>query len=134
MKRDDSLIPTLEGIVEHDPRFKLEGYLFVLSALHFTQSRLPVRRHVTGGELLEGIRIYALDQFGPLARVVLENWGICETLHMGHMVFKLVEHKVLHRTNQDSLEDFRTAYDFKEAFDEGWKSTLKTSTQDFLPK
>ena len=75
------------------------------------------RSHVTGQELLEGIRVYGLDQFGPLARQVFEHWGIQSTEDFGHIVFLLVEVKLLGKTEEDSIADFREVYDFAEAFD-----------------
>lgn len=116
------LNPTLEvlqkiqALVQRDSRYKPEAYLFALAALHFTVTQLPERRHVTGQELLEGIRIYGLDQFGPLTRQVFEHWGIHSTEDFGRIVFLLVEVKLLGKTEEDSIADFRDAYDFAEAF------------------
>jgi len=125
MRRDDTLLPVLEEITRKDPRYKIEGYLFLLASLHHTQSGLRKPRHVTGGELLDGIRSYALNQFGPLSRTVIEHWGITETVDFGHIVFNLVEKGILHQTDEDTLEDFRGVYKFEEAFDRGWKEALK---------
>ena len=52
------------------------AYLFVLAAIEYLQSRLDVRRHVTGAELAWACRDFALEQFGLLAPHVLEHWGI----------------------------------------------------------
>ena len=111
------LMQKVQAICRKDSRYKPESYLFVLAALHFTVSQLPQRRHVTGQELLEGIRIYGLDQFGPLARQVFEHWGIQSTEDFGHIVFLLVEVKLLGKTEEDSLSDFKGVYEFPEAFD-----------------
>lgn len=107
----------IDRIVRRDGRYKAESYLFVLAALHATVSRLPNPRHITGQELLEGIRAYGLDQFGPLAVQVFEHWGVRETQDFGHIVFNLVGAGLLGKTEQDTLEDFRGVYDFAEAFD-----------------
>lgn len=110
------LLSKIEGILKRDPRYKPEAYLFMLAALHFTVSALPERRHVTGKELLEGIRLYGLDQFGPLALQVFEHWGIKTTEDFGAIVFHLVDAKLLRKTDQDSPADFQGVYDFGKAF------------------
>lgn len=110
------LLQKIQTLARRDSRYKPEVYLFVLAALHVTVSQLPQRRHVTGQELLEGIRIYGLDQFGPLTRQVFEHWGIQSTEDFGHIVFLLVEVKLLGKTEEDSIADFQEVYDFAEAF------------------
>ena len=107
----------VQEICLKDSRYKPEAYLFVLAALHFTVASLTERRHISGQELLEGIRIYGLDQFGPLTRQVFEHWGIHATEDFGHIVFTLVEAKLLGKTEEDSLADFQEVYDFSRAFD-----------------
>jgi uncharacterized repeat protein (TIGR04138 family) len=109
------LLVKIQVICKKDPRYKPEVYLFVLAGLHFTVSRLPKRRHVTGQELLAGIRVYGLDQFGPLTQQVFEHWGVKTTEDFGHIVFNLVEVKLLGKTDEDTLEDFRGVYDFSQA-------------------
>ena len=122
------LLEKITRICRRDPRYKPEAYLFVLAALHFTVSQLPQRRHVTGQELLEGIRIYGMDQFGPLTRQVFEHWGIKATENFGHIVFSLVELKLLGKTEEDSLADFQEVYDFSEAFNP--QSLFKLSDEE----
>ena len=111
------LLATINTICKRNRRYKPESYLFVLAALHFTISQLPERRHITGQELLDGIRIYGLDQFGPLTRQVFQHWGIEKTVDFGRIVFSLVEAKLLGKTEEDSLADFQRVYDFSTAFD-----------------
>lgn len=113
------LFKTVGRLCTENPRYAAEAYLFTLAALHFTIAALPTPRHITGQELLAGIRQYALDQFGPMARAVLEHWGVRVTEDFGQMVFALVEAKVLRKTDADSLEDFRGGYDFDDAFGPG---------------
>ena len=110
------LLKSIDALCRRDRRYKPEAYLFVLASLHFTVSRLPEPRHITGQELSEGIRIYGLDQFGPLTTQVFEHWGIQATEDFGHIVFSLVETKLLGKTEDDSLEDFKEVYDFTSAF------------------
>ena len=116
MSQDKNFYQVVEDICEHDPRYKPDSYEFVLQALHFTQKKLSRNGHVTGQELLEGIRESALKQFGPMARTVLNYWGITRTADFGIIVFTMIDHKLLSRTEQDSLQDFENVYDFDNAF------------------
>ena len=111
----------VEAIVERDPRYHRDAYGFLRAALDHTQSMLQRRgetmpRHVSGGELLEGIREFALEQFGPMAATVLEEWGIRRCEDFGEIVFNLIEQKILSRTDSDSRDDFKGGYDFAAAF------------------
>ncbi|MBI3318119.1 MAG: hypothetical protein HYZ90_03105 [Candidatus Omnitrophica bacterium] len=117
VKETLELLRKVQAIFRKETRYKPEAYLFVLAALHFTTSNLPERRHITGQELLEGIRLYGLDQFGPLTRQVFEHWGVLSTEDFGQIVFSLVEAKLLGKTEEDSLADFGGVYDFSHAFD-----------------
>lgn len=110
------LLEKVERICRKDRRYKPEAYLFVLAGLHATVSHLPEPRHVTGQELAEGLRIYGLDQFGPLVQQVFEHWGVHATEDFGRIVFALVEHHLLRKTEEDSLKDFQDLYDFSAAF------------------
>jgi len=73
----------VEKIIKKDPRYKTDAYEFVMQALWFTQSALKRSTHVTGKELLGGIKEFALEQYGPMAKVVFEHWGIRETCDSG---------------------------------------------------
>ncbi|MBP7829278.1 MAG: hypothetical protein KA248_05125 [Kiritimatiellae bacterium] len=113
----------LQQIVREDPRYDAQAYEFLREALDFTIKLLskPTEgpaRHVTGGELLEGIRQYALQEFGPMALTVLNRWGIRRCEDIGEMVFNLVEKGILGKTERDKKEDFSGGYDFKQAFRE----------------
>jgi uncharacterized repeat protein (TIGR04138 family) len=111
----------LDAIVAQDSRYKREAYVFLREALDYTQkmigkSKKQVPRHVSGQELLDGIREYALVEFGPMALTVLEEWGIRSCEDFGEIVFVMVEHSLLAKTDTDSRNDFRKGYDFTEAF------------------
>lgn len=111
----------LELILQTDPRYQREAYVFVREALDFTQKTVGREhagkiRHVTGQELLEGIRQYALAQFGPMTATVLEAWGITCCEDFGNLVFNMVETRLLAKTERDSREDFRGGYSFDDAF------------------
>ncbi|MBI4313179.1 MAG: hypothetical protein HY594_00030 [Candidatus Omnitrophica bacterium] len=113
------LLKTIAQLCRDNPRYSPEAYLFTLAALHFTVTSLPEPRHVTGPELLTGIRQYALEQFGGLTHTVFEHWGLKTTEDFGRIVFALVEAKVLSKTEQDRLGDFKDIYDFSQAFGPG---------------
>ena len=115
----------IQEIVRRDPRYRSEAYEFVFEALDYTLSRLGGHvRHVTGVEIMESVRLLALEQFGFLARSVLAQWGIRQTADFGHVVFNLIEADLLQKTANDRLEDFIGLYDFAEAFDEAFQDSL----------
>ena len=106
----------LAEILARDPRYTLEAYAFVREGLDFTVRRLDNSRHVSGQELLEGIREFALEEFGPMTRTVLSGWGITRTEDIGEIVFNMVETGLLGKTDEDSRADFANGYDFDAAF------------------
>ncbi len=116
MDTPDQILEKIKKLIDSNSRYKFEAYSFVMAGLHFTMSSLPKPRHVSGQEFCEGIKRYAMDQFGPLAQTVLEYWGIKETLDFGKIVFALVEAGLMRKTEEDSLDDFKNVYDFKTAF------------------
>ena len=117
-------VSMLIRLINRDRRYDPESYSFVMAGLDFTSKKLGRRGHVSGQELLEGIREYAIEQFGPMARTVLEHWGIKSTDDFGEIVFNMIDVGLLGKTEQDSKQDFSDIYDFKTAFDKGFKYTL----------
>lgn len=111
-------------ICKEDPRFDRRAYDFVRLGLNRTVEEMAKRdvaradrsHHVSGPELLEGLRGYALDQFGPLAKTVLNAWGITRCAHFGEIVFNLIEYNVFSKTENDRREDFADIFDFDDAF------------------
>lgn len=116
MTHTKNFLETMEKIAQRDTRYKIDAYSFVLEALNYTVAKTQKPRHVTGKELLEGIKQYAKERFGPMIRTVFEYWGIGSTEDFGYIVFNLVDAKILSKTEQDSLNDFKNGYDFKEVF------------------
>jgi uncharacterized repeat protein (TIGR04138 family) len=116
MEEMERMLKKIEAILAKEPSYKFEAYSFVMAGLHFTVSRLSEARHVTGRELCEGLRDYGLEQFGPMARTVLEHWGVHCTRDFGHIVFLLIEAQLLRKTEEDSIQDFENVYDFNKAF------------------
>ena len=126
----------LEKILAGDSRFAREAYLFVREALDFTQKMILKEsrgqlRHVSGQELLEGIRQYALQQFGPMVVTVFEEWGVKSCRDFGDIVFNMVEANLLAKTEKDTRDDFQNGYDFTDAFRKPFwpESKLKAETK-----
>ena len=123
--------PILE-LLEQDQRYKLEGYQFVREALAYAQEvlRMPPQEgevetpapevveghHLTGQQLCEAIRLYALEQFGYMSRIVLNTWGIHSTSDFGEIVYNLIRIKQMKKSKSDRREDFNDVYDFQDAF------------------
>ncbi|MEO7600011.1 MAG: Minf_1886 family protein [Opitutus sp.] len=110
-------------ICKEDPRFDRKAYDFIRLGLDHTvkelkskESKASRSRHVSGPELLEGLRVYALDQFGPLTKTVLDSWGIRRCSDFGDIVFNLIEYNVFSKTDNDRREDFSDLYSFEDAF------------------
>lgn len=129
----------LEQIAQRDGRYAYEAYEFLYDALDHTLSRLGKERptapgepdahhHVTGRELLEGVRELALKQFGLMARTVFRMWGIERTGDFGEIVFRLVEEGLMSKTEEDSLLDFQDAYDLDEALVKDYRIDLDEGT------
>ncbi|MBN1257865.1 MAG: hypothetical protein JXA52_09190 [Planctomycetes bacterium] len=74
------------------------------------------RFHITGQELLEGFRIYALEQYGDLAYSVLNHLGLHSGADVGQIVFLMVEAGYMGKRDSDSPSDFNECYDFKTTF------------------
>ena len=122
----------LDQILTQDPRYAREAYGFLREALDYTQKMISqgnpeLVRHVTGRELLEGIREFALSQFGPMTLPVFEAWGIHRGEDFGEIVFNLVDHGFLNKTEQDSRKDFQDAYNFHDAFRKPFLPSRKLS-------
>jgi uncharacterized repeat protein (TIGR04138 family) len=125
----------LAKIQAKDPRYHAEAYLFTREALDHTQKTIGKDargriRHVTGQELLEGLREFALRQFGPMTQTVLEEWGVHRCEDFGEIVFNMVEVGWLAKTDKDSRADFEGGYDFEQAFR---KPFLPQSKQTLQP-
>ena len=124
----------VEAIVKRDPRYHRDAYHFLRDALDFTQSLVNRKgrrsskkrpgqepgeddpKHVSGPELLKGVREFALEHFGPMTPTVFEEWGITCTRDFGEIVFNMVRESLLSKTDNDRLEDFENVYEFTTAF------------------
>ncbi len=118
-------------ICKEDSRYDKKAYSFLREGLDYAVKEMKKRDaerskqslHISGAELLNGLRVYALDQFGPLAITVLNSWGVHRCGDMGEIVFNLIEYNVFSKTENDRREDFGEIYTFEDAF-----------VKPFLPK
>ena len=124
MQQDPDFPEIVTLICKEDTRFDRKAYDFVRLGLDATvkdlkkkdAARAEKSRHVSGPELLQGLRAYALDQYGPLAKTVLDSWGVRRCRDFGDIVFNLIEYNVFSKTESDRREDFSDIYTFDEAF------------------
>jgi uncharacterized repeat protein (TIGR04138 family) len=130
-------------LLETDRRYSFEAYVFLFEALHYAQNVLGMGtespteplpepfdeseqppgpdRHVSGQELCEAIRSYALDQYGYMAKTVLNSWGIHGTSDFGEIVFNLIRIGQMRKTPSDTVVDFHDIYDFDVALKQQFK-------------
>jgi uncharacterized repeat protein (TIGR04138 family) len=111
----------LEELAARGRRYPLDAYLFILAALEHMLQRLGERRHLTGQELSEGIRTFALERYGLMARTVLESWNCHTTDDFGNLVYDMIGAGIMSKTPEDRLEDFHAVYDFGAAFERGYE-------------
>ena len=72
--------------------------------------------HVSGQQLCFGLRDYAHRRYGPMAKTVLNHWGVTRTEDFGRIVFAMVRVGLMRKTEEDDLNDFRDVFEFDEAF------------------
>lgn len=128
----DSQHPIIRLLTD-DPRYKLDAYQFVREALAYAQDELGMgasenalegeedEPHLTGQQLCEAIRIYALEQYGYMAKVVLNSWGVHSTSDFGDIVYNLIDIGFMKKSKKDRREDFDDVYDFESAFRDDFK-------------
>jgi len=126
----DLLEDRIQAVRRRDRRFSRHAYYFVLDALDYTISHLGrdqltgEERHVGGRELLLGIKEFASDQYGPMAPLVFERWGVRGSEDFGEIVFNLIDAELLSRRPTDSRLDFVQSFDFHSVFASKHKETL----------
>lgn len=124
----------LESIIASDPRYQRDAYIFLRDALDFTTKQQKkvkgaVVKHVAGPELLEGVRQYALREFGPMTMSVFSFWGIRRCEDIGQMVFNLIHAGIFGKTEEDTMDDFREIYSFHDAFVKPFQPTAEPKTE-----
>ena len=130
---------TIEKILQRDRRYHRPAYHFVRESLDHTHKMMgksdrDAIHHVTGQELLGGIRAHALEQFGPMTLTVLHEWGVRRCEDFGEIVFNMVESGLLAKTDNDSRDAFTGGYDFEEAFRRPFLPTRKISFLEPEPR
>ncbi len=115
-------------IVEAVGVYPLEAYDFVQQGLQATVQKIhadltdpDASRHVSGRQLSEGLRDFALQRWGLMASVVLARWNITSTMDFGRIVYAMIDGGFFSKTQEDSVEDFRNVFDFKRAFEQQYQ-------------
>lgn len=108
------------SIMKRDQSYDGQAYFFLKEALDYTlkkhlEEASGRTRHVSGKELLEGFRDFALEQYGPMAATLMEEWGIRQSRDVGNMVFRLIEEQVFGKQDSDKPEDFEGLFDLDDA-------------------
>ncbi len=106
----------IEKLAEASGRYRPQAFLFVLRCLEYCRRDLQRTGHVTGRELVSAARDVAIGEFGPMAKTVLNEWGIQTTEDIGRIVFLMVDAGLLTKTEEDTLDDFRDGFDFETEF------------------
>lgn len=126
----ESVEDRIADVRRRDRRYARNAYFFLLDALDHTIVHLGrdvmtgEERHIGGRELLEGIRQFAAEQFGPMASLVFQRWGVRVTDDFGEIVFNLIDAGLLSRRPEDSRLDFVDGYDFQVTFEEEFRDRL----------
>ncbi len=105
----------IKSVVLKDRRYDIGAYYFLKDALDFTVKKAAEdnngeHRHVSAKELAQGFQSYALDEFGPMASTMMEEWGVTETLDIGNMVFLLIKEGIFGKQDSDTLEEFTNVF------------------------
>jgi uncharacterized repeat protein (TIGR04138 family) len=123
---------TLEEVVDLVGLYPIDAYEFVQAGLSFTVQKVHGQKpkpeesqHVSGKDLCQGLREYALMKWGLMAQTVLSRWNVRRTLDFGKIVFALVDNGLMRKTDEDHLDDFRDVYDFKSGFETGYRIEMK---------
>jgi len=111
---------SIAAILKRDQRYDVHAYFFLKDALDFTLKKISEddpgsSRHVSGEELLEGFKDCALNQFGPMAATLMEEWGVKECRDVGNMVFRLIEEQIFGKQESDKPEDFEGLFNLDRA-------------------
>lgn len=107
----------LEKIAEKDGRYSVDAIKFIYEGLGYTAKKIVVERgHVTGQTLCEGLQKFAIEKWGRLALLVLNNWNLKTTRDFGEIVYLMIKHKLMSAQPTDTIDDFNDIYDFKTVF------------------
>lgn len=125
----------VDQVLEKDSRYDANAYHFLHSVLTSTagdsvEEFSDENRHVGGAELLESFRERVLEDFGPMAMTVMEEWGLGACEDIGEMVFNLIEAGAFSKSEHDRKEDFVGLYTFVEAFVQPFKPRARRGVTD----
>ncbi len=120
MRHDSDRWKEVDRVSSADGRYEKYAWRFVLSGVESTIEMLHTSEHISGEELLEGLRVIASRQFGPMAKEVLNHWGVYTTRDIGNIVFGLIAAELLENSDEDSIVDFDDVFDFKKVFEEDY--------------
>ncbi len=124
-----SPLQAMRDLLNEDKRYKLEAYQFIREALQYANENLNLGdadsekpekqgpQHITGQQLCEACRLYAIEQYGYLSKMVLANWGIHSTSDFGEVVYNLIRIEQMRKNESDRREDFNDIYTFDDAFE-----------------
>ena len=115
-----NLDAVLDAVTEKDPRYSRNAYLFVQRALNYYRERHGGHGeagHLRGEELLCGVRQLAITEFGPMARMVLNSWGLRRGEDVGEIVYNLIEVGLMTKTREDRKEAFHGVMAFDDSLD-----------------
>ena len=128
MKHDSDRWRAVDKTAGADGRYEKYAWRFVLSGVESTIEMLHVNRHISSEELIEGLKVIASRQFGPMAKEVLNHWGVYTTRDLGNIVFGLIAAKLLESSDEDSIEDFDDVFDFQQVFEEDYFDDQRSLT------
>jgi uncharacterized repeat protein (TIGR04138 family) len=132
-----SSLQAMRDLLAEDKRYKLDAYQFIRESLQYAHEHMIGEltedesgektgpRHVTGQQLCEACRLYGMEQYGYLTKMVLGNWGIKSTSDFGDLVYNLIRIEQMRKSESDQREDFDDVYDFEDAFEPEFELTVK---------
>ena len=132
-----SSLQAMRDLLAEDQRYKLDAYQFIRESLQYAHEHMIGElaedesgdktgpRHVTGQQLCEACRLYGIEQYGYLTKMVLGNWGIKSTSDFGDLVYNLIRIEQMRKSEADQREDFDNVYDFEDAFEPEFELTVK---------
>ena len=96
-------------IVSRHEDYAPDAYDFLRQALDHSAQRFKQDRktaHLSAEELYMGVCSLALEEYGPMAKSVLEYWGILSSVDVGEIVFRLIEVGVFGKQEGDTINQF----------------------------
>jgi uncharacterized repeat protein (TIGR04138 family) len=132
---NETMRKSLEQVVAECGKYPVEAFEFVRQGLNWTVDRIhgaqkdadDTQRHISGRQLCEGLRDFAVRKYGIMAKAVLTHWRITRTADFGRIVFVMVESRLMQKTDDDDIRDFEDVFDFATAFEPAARPQLSRS-------